>query len=338
MIRFIATVAIAAASGLLVPHGAAAQTPTYGFIQKIALPGDGKWDFLKMDGEGERLFVSHGDRVHVIDLTTYQPIGEITGLSGVHGISFAREHNKGYIANGTTNSLTVFDYKTLKVLKTLPLPGKKPDATQYDSLSQQLFVFNNASGNVTVLDVKTDRVAGLVALGGAPELACTNGRGSLFNNNEETNEVVEIDVRTRQVKHRFPLGPNKGGTGLALDGATNRLFAACRATQTLVVLDASTGKLIQTLPIGAGADGVIFDKHFKVAIVSNGDGTATIVQQEAPDRYRVLQTLRTQPGQKTMVHRAATHRLFLSGADYRPGTKDIVPGTFGVSVYGPLGQ
>ncbi len=312
-----------------------AQPPAYAFIKKIALPGDGKWDYLKMDGERERLFVSHGDRIHVIDLKTEQPIGEITGLKGVHGIGLAKDLNKGYITNGTDNTITIFDYNTFKVLQTLTVEGKKADAVLYDKFSKQIFVFNNGSGNAIVIDVNTDKVVGKIEMGGAPEFACTNDKGSVFNNNEDTNEVVEIDVKTRTIKNRFSLAPNEVATGLTIDPATNRLFSVCRKTKTLVVLDAATGKLIQTLPIGGGVDGVVFEKELKLVITSNGEGNVTIIHQDSPDQYRVVQTLATKPGQKTIVHRGTTHRIFLSGADFKEGTKDILPGTFGVSVYGP---
>jgi YVTN family beta-propeller protein len=309
-------------------------SPTYQFEKKINLPGDGKWDYLKMDGERERLFVSHGDRVHVIDLKTDQPVGEITSLSGVHGIGLAKDLNKGYITNGVTNAITVFDYDNFKVLQTLMVPGKKADAVLYDKFSQQIFVFNNGSGNAVVINARTDKVVGTVEMGGAPEFACTNDKGSIFNNNEETNEVIEIDAKTRTIKHRFSLAPGEVATGLTIDPATNRLFSVCRKTKTLVVLDATSGKIIQTLSIGGGVDGVVFDKELKRVMTSNGEGNVTVVQQDSPDQYRVIQTLMTKPGQKTIVHRGTTHRLYLSGADYKEGTRDIVPGTFGVSVYG----
>ena len=313
-----------------------AQTPTYAFIKKISLPsGDGKWDFLKMDGERERLFVSHGDRVHVIDLTNDQQIGEITGLNGVHGIGLAKDLEKGYITNGTDNVVTIFDYNTFQVIKTLVAPGKKADAVLYDSFSQRVFVFNNGSGDAVVIDAKTDEIVGTVKLGGAPEIAVSNGKGSIFNNNEETNEVDEIDARTLEVKNRFPLAPSGVATGIAIDVPNNRLFSACREPKNLLVLDASTGQIIQTLPIGGGVDGVVYEKDLKLIITSNGEGNVTLIHQDSPDEYRVVQTLKTRPGQKTIVHRGTTHRIFLSGADFAEDGKTPLPGTFGVSVYGP---
>jgi YVTN family beta-propeller protein len=310
-----------------------AQSPTYKFLKKIDLPGDGKWDYLKMDGERERLFVSHQDRVHIIDLKTDKPIGEIIGLKGVHGVALAKDLNKGYITNGTDNTITVFDYNTFKVLKTITVAGKKADAVMYNAPSKQIFVFNNGSGNAVVIDALTDEVITVIEVGGAPEFAVADGKGTVFNNNEDTNEVTVIDTKTLKVKNHFSLAPNEVATGLGIDVANNRLFSGCRKTKTLVVLDATTGKIIQTLPIGGGVDAVVYEKDLKLILTSNGEGNVTIIKQESADKYSVVQTLVTKPGCKTMVHRGSTHTIYLSGADYLEDGKTVKPGTFGVFVY-----
>lgn len=308
-------------------------SPTYNFLKKISLSGDGKWDYLKMDGERERLFVSHFDRVHIIDLNTDKPIGEIAGLKGVHGISLAKELDKGYITNGTDNTITIFDYNTFKILKTLTIAGKKADAVLYDAPSKQIFVFNNGSGSVVVINAKTDEVVGEINVGGAPEFAATDAKGSIFSNNEDSNEISVIDTKTLKIKNRFSLTPNEVATGLAIDVPNNRLFSACRKTKTLVVLDATSGKIIQTLPIGGGVDAVVYEKELQLVMTSNGEGNVTIIKQDSPDKYRVVQTLVTKPGCKTMVHRGTTHNIYLSGADYEADGKTVKPGTFGVFVY-----
>src|SRR5882757_11367190 len=166
---------------LLSVNIAFAQDPTYKFLTKISLPGDGKWDYLKMDGERERLFVSHFDRVHVIDLTTDKAVGEITGLNGVHGIALAKDLNKGYITNGADNKITIFDYNTVKVLKTLTVEGKKADAVMYDAPSKQVFIFNNGSGTAVVINAETDNVIGTIQVGGAPEFAVSDSKGTVYN-------------------------------------------------------------------------------------------------------------------------------------------------------------
>ena len=327
---------VACLLGAYSPQIIAQNTPTYGFIEKIPLPtGDGKWDYLKMDGERERLFVSHFDRVHVIDLTTNKAIGEITGLKGVHGIGLAKDLNKGYITNGTDNTITVFDYNTFKVLQTIPVTGKKADAVMYDKGTKRIFVFNNGSGDAVAIDAVTDKVIGTVTMGGAPEFAVANEKGSVFNNNEDTNEIFEIDAKNLGVKNKYSLAPNGVPTGLAYDASTNRLFSVCRKPQTLVVVDASNGKIVQTLPIGGGVDAVVYEKDLKLIMTSNGEGNVSIIHQDSPDKYSVVQTLTTKPGLKTMVHRGTTHRIYLSGADLQADGKTPVPGTFGVYVYGP---
>jgi DNA-binding beta-propeller fold protein YncE len=314
----------------------AQKSTEYHFIKKISLPtGEGKWDYLKMDGEKERLFVSHQDRVHVIDLKTDKQIAEITGLNGVHGIALAKDLGKGYISNGGDNSITVFDYNTFKVLKTLKVEGKKADCIMYDGFTKQIFVFNNGSGNAVAINAQTDVVAGVIELGGAPEFAVSNGKGSIFNNNEDTHEITEIDAKTLKVKNHYPLGAgNEVPTGLAMDVETNRLFSGCRKNKTLVVMDAANGKVMQVLPIGSGVDAVVYEKDLKLVMSSNGEGNVTVIKQESTDKYAVMQTLTTQPGCRTMVHRGTTHQIYLSGADYKEGTKDLKPASFGVMVYG----
>jgi DNA-binding beta-propeller fold protein YncE len=309
-----------------------AQTPTYQFFRKISLPtGDGKWDYQNI--VDNKLYVSHADRIHVVDLKTEKQIGEVTGLKGVHGIAVVSELNKGFISNGTDNSIIVFDLKTYKVLNTMMIEGKKADAILYDKFSKTVFVFNNGSGNAIAIDPKSDKVLGKIEMGGGPEFAATNEKGSIFNNNEESNEVFEIDAKNLTVKNKFPLAPNEVPTGLAIDVKNNRLFSVCRKTKTMVVLDASSGKIIATLPIGAGVDGVVYDKKLQLIITSNGEGNATIIRQINADNYTVSQILKTKKGQKTIVHDEKNHNIFLTGANYQEDGKTPVAGTFGVSVY-----
>jgi DNA-binding beta-propeller fold protein YncE len=221
------------------------------------------------------------------------------------------------------------------VLKTIMVEGKKADAVMYDKATRRIFVFNNGSGNAIAIDAVNDVVVGKVEMGGAPEFAVANEKGSIFNNNEDSNEIIEFDAKSLEVKHKYSIAPNKVPTGLTYDVRTNRLFSVCREPGTLVVMDAATGNVVATLPIGKGTDAVVYEKDLQLVMASNGEGNVTIVKQDGPDTYRVVQTLKTAPGQKTMVHRGTTHKIYLSGADFQADGKTLVPGSFGVYVYGP---
>jgi YVTN family beta-propeller protein len=306
---------------------------SYNFVEKISLPGDGKWDYLQMDDDNNRLFVSHFDRVNVVSLSTGKPLAEIDSLHGVHGIALVKEQNKGYISNGTSNSVTVFDYNTFKVLKTIPLSGKKPDCIIYDKFSGKVYAFCGASENVSVIDVKTDKEVSTIAVGGSPEFAVSDGKGLIYNNLEDKNEVVVIDAKGLKVIRRYPLKKGEAPTGIAMDIAGNRLFTVCSDTKNMLVLDAADGKIIAELPIGARVDAVVYDKAQKLIVTSNGEGNATFIRQKDVDHYEVVQTLQTHPGLRTLTYNKATHHLFFSGAELQE--KQIKPGTFGVYVYGP---
>lgn len=312
-----------------------AQSPSYEFVKKISLPtGNGKWDYLKMDEENNRIYVSHADRIHIVDLNTETQIGEIDNLKGVHGIALVSALQKGYITNGTDNSITVFDLKTFKVLSTIMVEGKKADAILYDNYSKRVFVFNNGSGNAIAIDPMTDKQVGKVEMGGAPEFGATNGIGSIYNNNEETNEIVEFDANTLQIKNRFSVVPGKVPTGLAYSKENNILFSVCRDPKLLVILHAKNGKIIDSIPIGGGTDAVVFDKKLKLVFASNGEGNVTIILQQSPSMYKIIQTLETKKGIKTMALNEKTHKIYLSGAELKEDGKTLVESSFGLYVYG----
>lgn len=311
-----------------------AQDLDYKFIKKIPLEGNGKWDYIKMDGEAERLFVSHFDQVHVIDLITEKEVGAIKNLKDAHGIAFARAFGLGYITNSLNNTVTVFDYKTLKTVKTIAISGKKPDAIIFETFTKQIIVFCGDSKNAIIIDVTKNEETGKIDLGGAPEFAVFDGKGIIYNNLEDKNEVVAIDITKKVVVKRFALTPNLAPTGIAIDHATGRLFVACKESQTLAVLKTDNGEIVANLPLGKGTDAVIFEATKKIVVASNADGTATLIKQKDADHYEVIQTLKTSVGSKTMVHRASTRKLYMSAANKRGNV--IQPGTFGVSVYGPV--
>jgi DNA-binding beta-propeller fold protein YncE len=309
--------------------------PNYKFIKKIGLQGDGKWDYMKMDGEMEKLYVSHGDRVHVIDLVTESPVIEWTGLSKVHGISLGKAEKKVYIANTGLNNVVIYSSADWSKITTVELPeGKKPDCILFDKYSQKAFVFCGESKNAFVIDGKTDKVVATIDLGGKPEFACTDDQGFIYNNIEDTNEIVVVDVKNYKVVKRFSLAPDKAPTGITIDVKNNLLMTTCEESKNMVVLS-TTGNRISTVPIGEKTDGIVYEKDLGLLITSNGGGTATIIKQLSVDKYDVIQTVNTQRGLKTIVHRGSTHRFYLSGADLQADGKTPVPGTFGVFVYGP---
>lgn len=309
-------------------------TSQYSLLKRINLSGESKWDYSTIDETSNRLFVSNFDRVHVIDLTTDKEILEIKGLSGVHGITLAKELKKGYITNGGNSTVTVFDYNQLKVVATIAIDGKKADAILYDKFSNNVFVFCNGTGNVIVINAKTDKVIGNIKVDGAPEFAVTNNKGNIFNNNEDTNEITEIDAKSLSVKNHFSLLPNEVATGLAFDVKNNRLFSGCRKSKSLVVVNATNGAIVQTLPIGSGVDAVVYDPLLKLVMSSNGEGNVSIFKQESKDKYAALQTLATSKGSRTMALWQKTHQIYLSSTEYEADGKTIKPNSFGILVYG----
>jgi YVTN family beta-propeller protein len=307
----------------------------YTFDKKISLPGDGGYDYLALDEVNHHLFVSHGTEFNVVDVSTEQPVGVISGMKGVHGIAIVNEVNKGFISDGKGSAVVVVDLTSLKVIKTITLPATDEDGIIYDPASKKVFVFNGDSKSTCVIDVNTLELVKTIELGGGPEFAVSNGAGLVYNNIEDLNVLKVIDTKGLTVTGTWPLAPCGGPTGIAMDIANQRLFTGCRGNKGLSVVDAKTGKVIQTLPIGAGVDAVIYDPAQKLVFVSNGDATATIIKQESADKYSVLQTLATQPRAKTMAFDKKTRKLYFSAPQFEAGTRKVVPGTFAVYVYKP---
>jgi len=311
----------------------AQSSDVYVLDKKIQLPGNSGFDYLSIDEVNRRLYVSHGVSVNVIDLNTEQPVGEITGMQGVHGIAVANDLNKGFISDGRDDAVVVFDLKSLNKITTIKVDGKGPDAIAYDPYSHQVFAFNGESNNASVVDAASMKQVGTVDLGGAPEFAVPDGKGKMYNNLEDKNSLVVFDTNSFKVLHTHPLSPCGKPTGLALDAGNNRLFTVCRDNKGMSVLDISSGKVITTVPIGAGVDAVVYDPATKYIFCSNGDGTTTIIRQESADSYKVVQTLQTQVRAKTLALDKKTHKIYLSVAEFQPGTRNVLPNTFTVLVY-----
>ena len=305
----------------------------YSFEQSISLPGDGGYDYISIDAVNRHLFVSHGTSVNVIDLNTGKPVGSIDNMKGVHGIAVDNEVNKGFISDGRDNSVVVFDLLTFKTITTIPVKPKGPDGILFDPFSKRVFAFCGDGNAASVIDVNTLKEIGTVDLGGGPEFAVSDGKGLIYNNLEDKNSLNVIDSKAMKVVQNYPLAPCGGPTGLDLDAKHQRVFTVCRENKGMSVVDIKSGKVITTLPIGAGVDAVVYDPATQLIFCSNGDGTATIIKQKSADEYAVVQTLKTQTRAKTMALDKSTHKIYFSAPKFETGTRNVVPGSFAVLVY-----
>lgn len=312
------------------------QVAGYTFEKKISLPGNDGYDYLSIDTVNRHLFVSHGNSVDVVDLKTEKAIVKIENLKGVHGIAVVNEVNKGFISDGKDNSVVVFSLTTFKIIKTIKLTGNKPDAIMYDPFSKKILAFCGDSNNACIIDINSLSQTGVIDLGGAPEFAVADGKGLIYNNLEDKSKIAVIDAKTMKVIRTLDAAPCGGPTGIALDDLHHRLFTACRVNKGMSVIDITTGKVITTVPIGAGVDAVSSDNSTGLIVCSNGDGTATIIKQNTPDSYSVIETLTTQPRAKTFAIDKFTGKLYFSAAQFKPGTKIMIPDTFAVLVYEKL--
>ena len=315
----------------------------YHLLNTIAIGGEGGWDYLNVDPAGERLYVSHGTQVEVVDLKTRKVIGTIPNTPGVHGIDVVPSANRGYITCGRNNTCVVFNLKTLKPIGA-PIPtGLKPDALLYDAFSKRVFLFSNDGGKSTVLDANTGAVVGTAELGGDAEAPATDGKGHIFVNIENKSQVIEFNAKTLAVIKRHSVAPGEEPTGLAYDPKTNRLFSGC-ANEKMVVTDSKTGKQIAVLPTAKGTDGATFDASTNNVIVSNGSGTFTVIHEDTPNKYTVVANVPTASGARTIAIDPKSHHLFTCTADYGPvpaattenphPRPSIVPGTFRVLEFG----
>src|ERR1035437_5660021 len=309
----------------------AASTGTYKIVNKISIEGNEKWDYIYSDDSSNRLYVSHGTQVQVVDEVTGKVIGKISDLKGVHGIAIAPKFNKGFISTKIDNSVTIFDTNTFEVIKRVEMTGKGPDAILFDRFSQKVFVFNGHSNNATVLDAATNEIVTTIKLTGNPEFSQTDGKGRIFVNLEDASSIAVINATTYAVESVWPLAPGAEPTGLALDNKRHRLFSAC-ANKLMIVVDAETGKVIANLPIGERVDGAGFDPESKCAFSSNGDATMTVVKEDENDQYSVVANVPTQKGARTISVNKKTHHIYLPAAEFEAATAGqkgkLIPGTF----------
>jgi DNA-binding beta-propeller fold protein YncE len=328
---------------LVVATGSRAAAPAgYHLLNKYKLGGEGGWDYLLVDSAARRVYISRSTHVMVVDADTGALVGDIPDTPGVHGIALVPDLNKGYTSNGRGGSATVFDMKTLKTLTTIKV-GQNPDAITYDAESRRVFTFNGASHDATAIDVKTDTVAGTIPLGGKPETGVPDGRGHVFVNVEDKGEIVDIDTSKLAAKSHWSLAPCEEPTGLAMDRKHRRLIVGC-SNKLMAVVNADTGKVVTTLPVGRGVDASAFDPATDLAFTANGEGTLSVVREDSPDKFTAVETVQTQAGARTMALDAKTHRIYLVSAEFGappPATPErprprpsIVPGSFTLIVLG----
>ncbi len=282
-------------------------------VKKIPIAGAGSWDYLSVDETARRLYVSHGTQVEVVDIDALSVVGSIPNTPGVHGIAIAPEAGRGFVSNGKASSVTIFDLKTLKPISDVAV-GAKPDAIIYDPATSRVFAFNGDGKSATAIDASSGKVAGTIDLGGGPEYAAADGKGYVFNNLEDESLVLKINSRDLKVEQRWPTAPCASPSSMAMDRATRRLFLGCRS-KVMAVVDADSGKVITTLPIGDHVDATAFDTDTKLIFNSNGEGTITVIHEDSADKYSIVETVQTLPKAKTMALDQKTHRLFLSTAE-----------------------
>src|SRR5206468_3426536 len=322
--------------------GAAAANQPYQFLTEIPIGGEGGWDILTIDSAASRLYLSHATKVVVVDLKKNAVAGEIADTPSVHGFVAVREVQRGFSSNGKESKSSVVDLTTLKTISKIDT-GSNPDAVVYEPRHGEVYVFNHTGNSVTVINSKSASVSATIPLGGNPEFAAVDETvGRVYCNIEDKSEVAVIDTDKHEVVAHWSLAPGEGPSGIALDATHHRLFSGCH-NKMMVMLDAESGKVIDSVPIGAGVDGCAFDDASQRAFASCGDGTTIIAREVTPSKLTVIQTLKTERGARTMALDPKTHRIYLPSAKFEPAPSPspgvsparprIVPNTLKLLVY-----
>jgi YVTN family beta-propeller protein len=316
--------------------------PTYHLIDSVLIPGVSKWDYTAYDGVYKTLYVSHADEVDAIDPYTKTGLAQMPA-HGSHGIAVATEFHRGFFTNGKSNSVGVFDLKTNASIQEVSV-GQKPDAIVYDSATRRVFAMCGGSNAISVLDAATGTVLSSIDLGGGPEFGVADGKGHVFVNLEDKNETLMLDAKAMKVVKRWKLGTGEAPAGLSMDIKHNCLFVGCHNSK-MIVLDAKSGKILATIPIGAGNDATVFDAETQLAFASNGDGTITIAKDVPHKGWSVVQTITTRVGAKTMAVNSDNHYIYLPSATFGPlpeptsqNTKPkrtSIDGSFRILIYAP---
>lgn len=334
---------LAAAAGfgvfMIASNGAAFAQGPYHVETQWKIGGDTGWDYLAVDPVSKLLYLTHGDHVVVVDTASGKIKADITGLKGTHGVAFDTSGKFGYISDGGANQVVVFDRKTDAILDRVDA-GTNPDGIVFEPVTQTVWAFNGRSKNATVIDDASHKVVATVPLPGKPEFPVADGKGSIFDNIEDLSEIAHIDAKSHTVLAAWPIAPCEGPSGLAIDRKHDRLFAVCDGK--MAVVDAGSGKVIATPAIGDGPDAARFDAKHQLAFSSNGEGTLTVVHEDSPDKYSVIQTLQTKRGARTMELDEASGKIYVVTADFGPRPEptadhphprpSISPGSFVVLV------
>jgi len=306
----------------------------YHIAKTFHIASDGGWDYIAVGPGNNRLYVSHGTQVNVLDETTGDSVGVIANTTGVHGIAFVPALGKGYTSNGRLNNISVFDIKTNQVRTQLPA-GQNPDAIMYDVFSKTLITCNGRSHDLSIIDPVTEKTIATIDVGGKPETAVSDNAGRLYVNIEDKNEIAVVNTSTHKVEHHWSIVPAEGPTGLAIDRAAKKLFAGC--DKLLVVLNIETGKVTGKIAIGDGCDGVAFDNTTKNIFASCGDGTLAIIHEDAGGKYTLVENMPSKKSARTIAINETLHSIYLPAADVGTAAAGetrapMIPGTFQVLV------
>jgi DNA-binding beta-propeller fold protein YncE len=307
----------------------------YHLLNSIPVGGTEGWDYVTMDSGARRLYIGRDDHIDVVDVDSGTVVGKVTGLSDTHGMALAPDLGRGFTSDGNANTSTVVDLKTLKKIGTVKT-GKDPDSFVYDDVTKRVFIMNSVSNDATAINAADGTVVGTVALDGQPEFVVADGKGKIFVNITDKNQILEFDGKTLEVLHRWSLAPGEGPSGLSIDRRNRRLFSVCD-NQKLVVMDADTGKVIATPAVGAGTDASLFDPDTRNAFASaGGSATLTVIHEDSPDQFRVVDNVPTQSGARTMALDTKTHNILLVTARHGHGAThaQVLPNTFVVLVVG----
>ena len=305
-----------ACSLLLLSVAGAYAAPDSGYkvIRRLPVGGEGGWDYLRVDPDAHRIYLSRGTHMMVVDEVSGKVIGDIADTKGVHGIALAIDLGRGFTSNGQANTVTIVDLKTLKPISEVKVTGENPDSIIYDPETKRIFTFNGKTANATALDAKTGKIVGTVALGGKPEEPALDGKGNIFVNIEDKSTIMEFDAKTLAIKGSWPLAPCEGPSALAIDTKNRRLFSAC--DKVMVVVNADTGKVVASPPIGGDPDGNGYDPATGLLFAACREGLVSVIHQDSPDKYSFVGNITTQFGARTMALDPKTHHVFTVTADF----------------------